>query len=225
MNFSIVSWRKFAFQAVYVKKWILLSTLFLSLASAQSQDIGSEEHDSGIQTEFILQDPYRLTLKLRPLSYFLLPMTGGRMGSFNARVDYAFHRRFTLGLEANYFYARPWQGFVTVSDLFSIRLDPTFYLFKESNPYRYAEGFHIGGYYKYKYDDTYDPTLIQTFGQSRVISNSHILGAMLGFQIVKGKYLVDQSMGVGLGLCTGSAGTYLIPDFRLGLSFGTVLLQ
>jgi hypothetical protein len=202
--------------------------LSLGLCHAvNAQDLGSEEKspidDSGL--EVVPTDPYRFTYRIRPLSILLFPVTQGRLGSFNSRIDYAFHRRFSLGLEANYFYARPWQTSLTRTDLFSIRIDPTFYLFDKNNADRYAEGFHLGGYYKYKYDDTFDPALTAQFGQSRVVSNSHIFGGMLGFQYVKNRFVVDQSIGVGLGLCLGSAGAFLIPDFRLGLSFGTVLLQ
>ncbi|MCO4806885.1 MAG: hypothetical protein KC456_09865 [Flavobacteriales bacterium] len=208
--------------------FIVCSLLFAGIChEAEAQDLGSKEESpidvSGF--DVVPTDPYRLTYRIRPMSILLFPITQGRLGSFNSRLDYAFHRRVSVGIELNYFYARPWQTSQTRTDMFSVRIDPTFYLFDRNNEKRYAEGFHLGGYYKYKYDDTFDPGLISQFGQSRVVSNSHILGGMLGFQYVKNRLVIDQSIGLGLGLCLGSAGAFLIPDFRLGLSFGTVLLQ
>src|SRR5690606_32473189 len=96
---------------------------------------------------------------------------------------------------------------------------------KKSNADRYAEGFHLGTYYKFKYQDIYDPTG-NTVPEGNVVrfrGNYHFGGGMLGFQWVKKGFVIDQSIGLGLGLGFTNAGLRLAPDFRLGFSVGRVL--
>ena len=143
------------------KDLIVLGLVFCTLAS-NAQDFGEEGETQPLEkAEFgdTPLDPYRLTFRIRPLSYFLFPVTTGRLGSFNARVDYAFTRRIAVGLEGNYFYVRPFAGSQLRAEVFSIRLDANYFLFKPINIDRYAEGFHAGAYYKYRYDDSLVPSL------------------------------------------------------------------
>ncbi len=206
---------------------MLLGLVFYTLAS-NAQDFGEEvETQPQEKTEFgeTPFDPYRLTVRIRPLSYFLFPFTTGRLGSFNARVDYALTRRIAASLEGNYFYARPFAGSQLRADKLSIRLDANYFLLNATSMDRYAEGFHIGAYYKYRYDDSFGPSVTFSFGTSRVIQSAHICGPIIGWQYVKNKFVFDQSIGFGLGLASSNVGIFIVPDFRLGLSIGTVVLR
>jgi hypothetical protein len=209
------------------KDLIVLGLVFCTLAS-NAQDFGEEGETQPLEkAEFgdTPLDPYRLTFRIRPLSYFLFPVTTGRLGSFNARVDYAFTRRIAVGLEGNYFYVRPFAGSQLRAEVFSIRLDANYFLFKPINMDRYAEGFHAGAYYKYRYDDSFGPSVTAAYGTSRVIQSGHVFGPIIGWQYVKNKFVFDQSIGFGLGLASSNVGILIVPDFRLGLSIGTVVLQ
>ena len=90
---------------------------------------------------------------------------------------------------------------------------------------RYAEGFHFGAYYKFKYDDTFDPFINNQYGTSRIVRAAHLFGPIIGWQYVKNKFVFDQSIGFGAGPASSNVGILIVPDFRLGLSIGTVVLQ
>jgi hypothetical protein len=89
---------------------------------------------------------------------------------------------------------------------------------------RYAEGFHLGPYFKYRFWDIYDPTTrsIAT-GQTRLTAHYGIFGALFGYQYVKSKYVTDVYFGFGLG--NSNLGYLIAPDIRGGLSLGNVLLN
>lgn len=209
------------------KNWILLIALGMAATIGFAQDFGivKEETVKQEDKDSVFTDPYRLTFRIRPISYFLYPVTTGRFGSFNARIDYVFSRKVGVGVESNYFYQRPFPGSSVRNDFFSIRLDGNYYFHKKDNMDRYAEGVHVGAYYKFKYEDRFDPFLIDDFGVSRLFRTSHIFGPIIGFQYVSNRFVFDQSVGFGAGIGTSNAGVFLVPDFRLGLSIGTVVLQ
>ena len=84
--------------------FIVCSLLFAGIChEAEAQDLGSKEESpidvSGF--DVVPTDPYRLTYRIRPMSILLFPITQGRLGSFNSRLDYAFHRRVSVGIELN----------------------------------------------------------------------------------------------------------------------------
>jgi hypothetical protein len=204
---------------------IFCLTFFLPAFHSQAQDISVEDTSKPIEEEeeFVLTDPYKLTFKIRPLSYLLLPLSAGRIGAFNGRLDYAFTRFISAGLEGEYFYIRPIGTSQLRSNAFMIRAEASYYVLKESNPDRYGEGLHIGPYYKFVHTDAYDPTFPN--GITTQVYNTHILGGQIGYQWVKGKNVLDQTIGFGLGLSNGNIGLRPAFDFRLGLSFGTVILR
>ena len=209
-------------------KYILLFFSFITIAlSGQTQDFGVEKEEviQKVDKDSIYTDPYRLTFRIRPISYLLFPVTTGRLASFNARIDYVFSRNIGLGVEANYFFRRPFPNSQIRSDFFSIRVDANYYFHRKSNMDKYAEGFHIGPYYKFKYEDEFDPFDTRNLGVTRLFRTSHIFGPIIGYQYVSKRFVFDQSIGFGAGIGNSNAGLFLMPDFRLGLSIGTVVLQ
>ena len=61
--------------------------------------------------------------------------------------------------------------------------------------------------------------------EMRLFRTSHIFGPIIGYQYVSKRFVFDQSIGFGAGIGNSNAGLFLMPDFRLGLSIGTVVLQ
>lgn len=203
----------------------LLCLVFMGLQlCVQAQDITVENAtQTEEEDEFILTDPYRIVFKIRPLSYLLLPLSAGRIGAFNGRLDYALSRFVAVGLETEYFYWRPIGASQLRSDAIRIRAEASYFILNTDNPDRYAEGLHFGPYYKFVYSEAYDPTFAN--GITNQITNTHILGGQLGYQWVKAKNVLDQSIGLGVGIINGNIGIAPTIDFRLGLSFGTVILR
>ena len=95
----------------------------------------------------------------------------------------------------------------------------------KNNRQRYAEGFHLGVYYKFRYEDSFGSANVSAYGQSRLISVGHVFGPIIGFQRVNNRFIIDQHLGFGLGLASANVGLLLLPDIRLGLSIGTVVVK
>ncbi|MEZ4721695.1 MAG: hypothetical protein R2813_07470 [Flavobacteriales bacterium] len=209
---------------------LLLFAVFMVSGSAIAQDFGTvgEEKAEGVEkTTSDFLDPYRLTLRIRPLSYLLYPMTSGNMGSFNGRVDYAISRNFALGVELNYYYNYVWPnaGLDFSWELTSIRIDANYFIFKESNEEKYAEGFHLGPYLKFKMENRAGVGVLNTIGVSRLVGNALIGGGLLGYQVVKNRFVFDPHIGLGGGIGSYNIGGTIHGDFRLGLSIGMVVLK
>ncbi|GAB5539666.1 MAG: hypothetical protein Salg2KO_17690 [Salibacteraceae bacterium] len=213
-----------------VKRIVFFGCILLALAHyrALGQDIGVEapKQQDKVKNDSVFTDPYKLTLRIRPLSYLLVIPTAGFMGSFNIRSDYAINRHISLSAEVNWFYLQPntFTGVIS-TDRFSLRLDGNYFFMNKSNMSRYAEGFHVGPYIKLVYDNTFDPFVnLDLFGTSQVSTLSLTFGPMIGFQHVTDRLVIDQSFGFGAGLGINDVGFItIVPDVRMGLSIGTVL--
>ena len=99
-----------------MKIWIILIFVFLAKMLV-AQDLG-EERITKPQPEIDEEqytDPYKMSVKVRPLSYLLVIPTAGAIGSFNGRLDYAFSRQFSVVLEGNMFYQTPSPFLATVN--------------------------------------------------------------------------------------------------------------
>ena len=89
-------------------KCLILILLFTcTTLCSYAQDFGVEEdkkEEVVVEEEFSeFFDPYKLTFRVRPLSFFLFPLTQGRLGSFNGRLDYAVSRDVTFAFEDELF--------------------------------------------------------------------------------------------------------------------------
>jgi hypothetical protein len=209
-----------------MKIWIILIFVFLAKMLV-AQDLG-EERITKPQSEIDEEqytDPDKMSVKVRPLSYLLVIPTAGAIGSFNGRLDYAFSRQFSVGLEGNMFYQTPSPFLATVnrSLMLSARLDFNYFFLKNAPESSYAEGLHFGPFIKAKYENTFNPVAYTpVYGQAELIWLYLIAGPLVGYQWVFNKVVIDQVFGVGAGPYVNDVGVGINLDARIGLYFGLV---
>lgn len=232
---------------VTTKSFALLIGVFFLLATLPlyGQDFGSAS-DEPIESTEQVGPEYHLMVKTRPLSYLLIPLSGGVIGSYNGEVDFVFRNNMSGAVGLNYmtFDAGSVFNDADSADFFasmgSIRLDYKIFL-NEMAPGKYANGFFVGPYMKLKRSFIdFEATSAGSTDDYELVSNAIIVGGLLGFQAVAGRFVFNQTFGLGgggsivsiKGTSTSSNGATvpgaatgggLALDMRLGMSIGFVI--
>ena len=105
----------------------------------------------------------------------------------------------------------------------TLRTDLKFFVVNPKNLTRYGDGFHLGPYFKYRFEDIRRYDEMRYFGYQNERASAFFLGGLIGFQNVSKHAIINPHFGVGLGVRTSPFfGTEMRPDLRMGCSIGLV---
>ena len=202
-----------------------LSTFFLLSLLFSSGNLFSQSRPANEKGGIGLDDTapanahiYQMSFTVRPLSLLVTPLLSGNLIMFNGKVDFVINRKLSFAIEGNYVADEGGFFFGDASGTrYSVRVDLKRYFLNANNPKKYAEGFHVGPYAKYRYSDLF------VWGGSET-RTSFILGGLIGFQAVSKRGVINPHIGLGLGLGNSNINGVLPEiDGRIGCSIGLVV--
>lgn len=212
------------------QRGFLVSLLFLlgSVCLAQtyrSDNVHGIDLDYGATEEHL---KYDYVISVRPFSSLVYPLSfvhrnlhGASVAMPNLKIEKVLNKRMTVGLEGNVFlFEGDFSDFLpSKGACYSLRLDYQFYFVNMENPKEYAEGFHLGPYFMFRYvtNEMESPSEI-------AVDNSFYGGVMFGKRLVGKRLLLDPHLGFGLraehGQLWDAFDIRPFPHFKIGCALG-----